>query len=798
MSRFEGLRFKRNERKICEAAVVVVEEMEQRVMLSSAAVPGTWSGLFTSPPGTQYYAETEVAAADPKNGDLIVAFEGDASQNAYDADMIVSAYKPNGSGGWELDTSFGGQNDDPSVGSGTPGYEIIDFNQLLGIDSADAATGDSLSLNADPTGIAVEYANGNGSGNVDILFQTGPDAGWRTFGIVQFSGPAGEGSGWGTLNSNFGNSFGPYVDNGENECNFGSNFGADGAEIIGYDPNFGSPPSINPENPGNVDEGAVFGNAIAWDPFGNDGNGDILIAGADGDPYGRYFTDVNGNRDSGGAVFAFTSNANNSANPEAGTFDASFAAGAGAVWLNQPSVAGNDPYAPSTFTDSYSEGAAQALTINFSSGTIYVAGAIVDSYDSGGGVPDQFGVFTTYFSADGVNGIYYANWLSPNYTAEMLGLSLLDNGNVILAFAARSDTSAVVEALNSGLTATTSLWSGGADSVDLTALTPGNVEIMSANPANGDIAVTSSGAYPEVVWVSGTNGTQETLSDPYGGYYYADYGTPIFISDGSLTVAGSASDGSEGTVTTLANYQFDNSTPAWLSVPSGQDPFLTWDKSSETLDLFGSATIIADPNDRPDNDEPAINAIGTSGQLTIAPTTDKTVHLESLSLQQGAWAAMATSAIPDALVLYLDGISIDQSNNSWLNATNNEIYIDYAGGSDPIVTIRQYLTSGYAGGAWDGVGISSSAANSTQYALGYADAADTGNPAGLPSGEIKIMYTLYGDANLNGIVNGSDFAIVAANFGQGVTSWDQGDFNYDGVVNGSDFSLLAANFGQGV
>jgi hypothetical protein len=59
------------------------------------------------------------------------------------------------------------------------------------------------------------------------------------------------------------------------------------------------------------------------------------------------------------------------------------------------------------------------------------------------------------------------------------------------------------------------------------------------------------------------------------------------------------------------------------------------------------------------------------------------------------------------------------------------------------------------------------------------------------------MYTLLGDANLDGKVNGTDFNILAANFNTGGDSWDQGDFTYDGKVNGSDFNLLAANFNQG-
>jgi hypothetical protein len=88
-----------------------------------------------------------------------------------------------------------------------------------------------------------------------------------------------------------------------------------------------------------------------------------------------------------------------------------------------------------------------------------------------------------------------------------------------------------------------------------------------------------------------------------------------------------------------------------------------------------------------------------------------------------------------------------------------------------------------------------------KYGIGFSDGQDelAGHPivTGLSSGEIELKYTLLGDANLDGTVNGSDFSILAANFGQGFTNWDQGDFVYTTAVNGSDFSALAANFGQG-
>ncbi|MGD0389082.1 MAG: PEP-CTERM sorting domain-containing protein, partial [Tepidisphaeraceae bacterium] len=70
-------------------------------------------------------------------------------------------------------------------------------------------------------------------------------------------------------------------------------------------------------------------------------------------------------------------------------------------------------------------------------------------------------------------------------------------------------------------------------------------------------------------------------------------------------------------------------------------------------------------------------------------------------------------------------------------------------------------------------------------------------PAGLAAGQIEVSYTLLGDAKLEGTVNGPDLSILAANFNQSFTAWDQGDFQYDGIVNGPDLAELAANYNQG-
>ena len=59
----------------------------------------------------------------------------------------------------------------------------------------------------------------------------------------------------------------------------------------------------------------------------------------------------------------------------------------------------------------------------------------------------------------------------------------------------------------------------------------------------------------------------------------------------------------------------------------------------------------------------------------------------------------------------------------------------------------------------------------------------------------QIPVALCGDANLDGRVDVSDLAILAANYRKHVTGgWSMGDFNDDGVVDVKDLALLAANY----
>jgi autotransporter-associated beta strand protein len=189
-------------------------------------------------------------------------------------------------------------------------------------------------------------------------------------------------------------------------------------------------------------------------------------------------------------------------------------------------------------------------------------------------------------------------------------------------------------------------------------------------------------------------------------------------------------------------------------------------------------------------------------------TGGTTVNSGTLIAQTGSSIASGPLTITGGAVQLAVGAgaahvtSLAIRGNGTLDLTSNTLMLSYTG-SSPIAAIAAEIQSAYAGGTWSGAGITSSllAGGSAKYALGYADSADPGDPAGLASGTIKIMYALLGDANLDGKVNGADFAILATNFNKavnGVSGWDQGDFNYDGKINGADFASLAQNFNQGV
>ena len=61
---------------------------------------------------------------------------------------------------------------------------------------------------------------------------------------------------------------------------------------------------------------------------------------------------------------------------------------------------------------------------------------------------------------------------------------------------------------------------------------------------------------------------------------------------------------------------------------------------------------------------------------------------------------------------------------------------------------------------------------------------------------LDVLETDYGDVNLDGVVTGDDFEVLAANFSAPNVSWSKGDFDGDGDVDFRDFNMLANAFGR--
>ena len=119
-----------------------------------------------------------------------------------------------------------------------------------------------------------------------------------------------------------------------------------------------------------------------------------------------------------------------------------------------------------------------------------------------------------------------------------------------------------------------------------------------------------------------------------------------------------------------------------------------------------------------------------------------------------------------------------------IDVQDNSLKISAAGNTEAIVAM---LRSGYENGAWNGDGINTSHATATA-GLGWV-----GDPS---AGSILIQYASYGDADLSGTVDSSDFNAFIASYGENhAVTWQRGDFNYDGKVNTEDFNHLAGNFG---
>jgi len=368
-----------------------------------------------------------------------------------------------------------------------------------------------------------------------------------------------------------------------------------------------------------------------------------------------------------------------------------------------------------------------------------------------------------------LDGDFGMNFIEPSITADLsqenagaFDWATFDQPNGVLGFTLTTGLAVPVIVSSGNVLTASSDGDIGAEGSDLS-LYGGTLAVGGSFSTSRPFAVSSSGGT-----ITTATGTTLTLSS-----------TTLTWSAGTLNVTNSSAvvfNVTSNDVMVWAGSALNISAGSKVIVNGTTDPF------SDSL-LPGQHVAIIDNGSLTVNVNSTIGGITGNGHLTIGNGSSGS------TLQIAAGTGSSSVA------------SLTIGTGSTLDLTNNEMIVNYSGGPDPITSIAGYIKSGYNAGSWNGPGIISTAAQATtnglHYGVGYADGKD-GVVAGLTSGQIEVKYTLLGDANLDGLVNASDFNIVAANFNQSVTGWDQGDFNYDGLVNGADFLDVAANFNQGV
>jgi autotransporter-associated beta strand protein len=233
----------------------------------------------------------------------------------------------------------------------------------------------------------------------------------------------------------------------------------------------------------------------------------------------------------------------------------------------------------------------------------------------------------------------------------------------------------------------------------------------------------------------------------------------------------------------------------------------------------------------------AITKVGT-GTLTLSGTDTysglTTVNAGTLALASGYAMPSVSGTLLNPLTV---GNTLNISSGATVAATNtgstfgvmvgvlnnsgtfdvgtNLLYIN--GTTNTLANINSQVAAGYNGGKWNGNSgtgaiVSSAAATDTSHLTAVGAIVNdvsgsaiysTLDGATLSDGNILVKYTYYGDTDLSGVVDGSDYSRVDFAYlnnqntaNAALTGWYNGDFNYDGVIDGSDYTLMDNAFNQ--
>ena len=138
-----------------------------------------------------------------------------------------------------------------------------------------------------------------------------------------------------------------------------------------------------------------------------------------------------------------------------------------------------------------------------------------------------------------------------------------------------------------------------------------------------------------------------------------------------------------------------------------------------------------------------------------------------------------------------------------IDLTNNKGVVT----TTSLSAVSALVGAGRNGGTWDGNGIMTSRPDADTLLTGIGVAPNTvealgairtshGDQNALTGGETLLMYTYVGDQNLDGDIDGDDYAAIDAGFSVNATTYHEGDFNFSGNVDADDYWLIDRNYGR--
>jgi hypothetical protein len=194
-----------------------------------------------------------------------------------------------------------------------------------------------------------------------------------------------------------------------------------------------------------------------------------------------------------------------------------------------------------------------------------------------------------------------------------------------------------------------------------------------------------------------------------------------------------------------------------------------------------------------------------NGQMTFAnASSGSSPLLRSVpSLNVSGTVSLALGNHPTRQLLSVGSVSIAPTGS--IDLSNNDMVL-VGGNAAGLTQLTNLVRQGYAGGTWQGVGgiVSSAAMNDTTHLTTLGVVLNTNTSGGTTTnalfnsvdgtttnpGDVLVKYTYYGDTNLDGHIDGTDYSRIDNGVNMNLTGWYNGDFNYDGVINGSDYTLI--------